>query len=170
MTEPLSPDALTALLLASAHAIAAEASALGPRARVRPAEGSWCANEIIGHLIEAETRGFHGQIRTILAGSEPPLPTWDQPAVAAARNDREKDTSDLLAEFTELRADSLALVRGLSAADLARVGIHPKVGRLAVQDEHRQPGVTQQGREHAPGHAPAHDRDIDAQGPHRPRA
>ena len=90
MTESLSPDALTALLLASAHAIAAEASALGPRARVRPADGAWCANEIIGHLIEAETRGFNRRIRAILADREPVLETWDQPAVAAARDDREK--------------------------------------------------------------------------------
>ena len=134
MFDPLSPDALAALLLASAHAVAAEASALGPRARVRPAEGSWCANEIVGHLIEAERRGFNERIRTILAEHEPLLVTWDQPAVAAARNDQAKETSDLLTELAELRADSLALVRGLGPDDLDRAGIHPKVGRLTVQD------------------------------------
>ena len=134
MFDPLSPDALAALLLASAHAAAAEASALGPRARVRPAEGSWCANEIVGHLIEAERRGFNDRIRVILAEHEPHLVTWDQPAVAAARDDRTKVTSDLLAELADLRADSLGLVRGLGPADLARAGIHPVVGRLTVQD------------------------------------
>ena len=74
------------------------------------------------------------RIRTILAEHEPLLVTWDQPAVAAARNDQAKETSDLLTELAELRADSLALVRGLGRDDLDRAGIHPKVGRLTVQD------------------------------------
>lgn len=32
-----------------------------------PAEGEWCVNEVLGHLIEAEARGFAGRIRQILA-------------------------------------------------------------------------------------------------------
>lgn len=132
MTDNLSPDAIAALLLASAHAIAAEATALGPRSTTRPAEGEWCANEIIGHLIEAESRGFNGRIRAILATDEPTLATWDQPAVAAARDDRSKRTDRLLEELAELRADSLALVRDLDAADQARRGIHPAIGPLTV--------------------------------------
>lgn len=132
MSEPLTPDAIAALLLSSAHALAAEATALGPRARISPAQGEWCANEIIGHLIEAENRAFNGRIRVILAMSEPDLATWDVPAVAAERDDRTKDTSALLEDLADLRADSLALVRGLTEADLARRGVHPRVGPLSV--------------------------------------
>lgn len=138
VSDHLTPDAIAALLLASAHAVAAEASALGARARVRPRDGEWCANEIVGHLIEAERRGFNGRIRAILAPAEgepePALVGWDQPAVAAARRDELKETTDLLAELADLRADSLALVRGLGPADLGRRGLHPRVGPLAVDD------------------------------------
>jgi hypothetical protein len=134
MTDLLTPDAIAALLLSSAHALAAEATALGPRARIRPAEGEWCANEIIGHLVEAESRAFNGRIRIILAMNEPDLATWDVPAVAAARDDQAKDTNDLLEELADLRADSLALVRGLTEADLARHGVHPRVGPLTVEE------------------------------------
>ena len=135
MTEPaLSPAAIAALLLSSAHAIAAEASALGPRARQRPREGDWCANEIVGHLIEAEQRGFSGRIRAMLETHEPTLVRWDQPAVAAARRDHEKDTAQLLTELADLRADRLALVRDLTDDDLVRRGIHPTVGPLTIAE------------------------------------
>lgn len=134
MSDLLSPDAIAALLLASVHALAAEATALGPRATERPAEGEWCANEIIGHLVEAEARAFNGRIRVILEADAPELAAWDVPAVAAARDDRSKPTEALLAELADLRADSLALVRGLTDADLARVGRHPRVGEISVSD------------------------------------
>jgi hypothetical protein len=130
----LSPAAIAALLLSSVHAIAAEASALGPRARERPSESEWCANEIVGHLIEAEQRGFAGRIRAMLESHEPTLTRWDQPAVAAARRDHERETGPLLEELADLRADSLALIRGLTDDDLGRRGLHPTVGPLTVDE------------------------------------
>ena len=54
------------------------------------------------------------------------------PAVAAARRDHERSPDDLAEEFVALRADSLALVRGLTPADLGRSGRHPQVGELRV--------------------------------------
>src|SRR6195256_7102361 len=97
---PLTPEEVAGLLRSSATAIETELEAM-PRelAGGRPAEGEWCALEIVGHLIEAERRGFAGRIRLLLAESEPHLETWDQPAVAAARRDCERDPADLLHEF-----------------------------------------------------------------------
>ncbi|MFN8622386.1 MAG: DinB family protein [Chloroflexota bacterium] len=137
MSDTLSIDSLARLLEASAIAIAGEAFALGNLARVRPAPEDWCANEVIGHLIEAERRGFNGRIRLILSaapGTEPFLPAWDQPGVAAARKDGEKATADLLHELAELRADSIDLLHGLRPDDLGRRGSHPKVGPLRVDE------------------------------------
>jgi hypothetical protein len=134
---PFSTAAIARLLEASAIAIAGEASALGDLARVRPAPEDWSANEVIGHLIEAERRGFNGRIREILSaapGTESALTTWDQPTVAAARNDRATATSDLLHELAELRADSIDLLHGLDTEALARRGIHPRVGPLRVDE------------------------------------
>lgn len=134
--EPLAPTRITDLLSASAAIVAAELSALGDAAGWRPLDGEWSANECVGHLIEAERRGFAGRIRDILSTGGPnevvELEVWDPPAVAAARQDHLRPAAELAAEFVALRADSLGLVRGLGPADLTRVGRHPSVGPLQV--------------------------------------
>jgi hypothetical protein len=100
----------------------------------RPAEGEWCVNECVGHVIEAEKLGFAGRIRAILATDNPALQRWDQASVAESRHDCERSPQDLLNEFEPLRRDSLELVRSLRPEDLTRAGTHPKVGRLTVGD------------------------------------
>jgi hypothetical protein len=130
----LDPAQLADLLAATTPVVAAELAALGDAAGWRPAAGEWSANECVGHLIEAERRGFAGRIRHILAEDRPRLETWDQPAVAAARHDERRPGAELVAAFTALRSDSLELVRSLSAADLVRVGRHPQAGDLRVDE------------------------------------
>lgn len=131
---PLAPDRIADLLAATASVVTAELAALGTACNWRPAPGEWSANECVGHLIEAERRGFAGRIRHILAEDRPLLETWDQPAVAAARHDERRDGAELATEFAALRADSLDLVRSLGPVELARVGSHPQVGDLRVDE------------------------------------
>jgi hypothetical protein len=130
------PAEAARLIAASADALAAEVRALPPRlATFHPAPGQWCANEVLGHLIEAERRGFAGRIRIILAApDEPRLERWDQNEVARQRRDCERDTADLLHELAALRADAVTLVARLGPDDLARAGLHPTVGRLRVDE------------------------------------
>jgi hypothetical protein len=131
----LAPASAAALLRAVPGMLTAELSALSQaQLSWRPAPGAWCINEIVGHLIEAEQRGFAGRIRTILAHDRPELVAWDQPAVASARGDCERDGRALLAEFAQRRADSLRLVESLLPDQLDRSGRHPKVGELRVRD------------------------------------
>ena len=99
-----------------------------------PAAGEWCVKEVIGHLIEAEQRGFSGRIRIILGADNPTFERWDPPAVARARQDCGKPVAGLLDELAALRRDGVALVRGLREADLDRGGQHPTVGFLRVRD------------------------------------
>jgi hypothetical protein len=121
------------MLRAAAAAIAAEVRALPePVLRWRPAEGEWCVKEVLGHILEAERRGFAGRIRIILAGDRPALERWDQNAVAAARNDCERDAGALVRELLTMREESAALAAGLRAQELERVGLHPVVGELTV--------------------------------------
>ena len=96
MTEPaqaelapqLPPARIAELLEATARTVEAELHALGEDgARWRPAPGEWCANEVVGHLVEADLRGFAGRIRTLLDEDDPALLGWDQPTVAAARDE-----------------------------------------------------------------------------------
>jgi hypothetical protein len=136
--EALPPATIADLLAASSTTVVAELEALGAHGGWRPAAGEWSANECVGHLIEAERRGFAGRIRTILGADRPDIPpdleAWDPPAVAEARQDHRKSAAALAAEFAELRLDGIALVRGLTNADLARAGRHPHVGELRVDE------------------------------------
>lgn len=141
MTEsrpPVEPERIAELLAASATTVVTELLALGDDAGWRPVPGEWSANECVGHLIEAERRGFAGRIRHILSVSanRPPvhLDGWDPPAVAESRRDDLRSGAELAAEFESLRTESLGLVRGLRASDLERAGDHPEVGMLRVDE------------------------------------
>jgi hypothetical protein len=131
----LAPPAVAHFLRATTATLAAELTgAPAPVLAWHPAPGEWCAKEVIGHLVEAERRGFAGRIRIILASDDPKLETWDQDAVASARKDCERDGGALFAELAALRQEGIRLVEGLRDADLARGGHHPKVGYLTVGD------------------------------------
>ena len=135
MSAPLSPAEIAPLLDAAMTTLRAELGSLPERVlSAHPARGEWCAKEIIGHLIEAERRGFAGRIRTILVETNPTLESWDPDEVARARRDCVRPVAELLAELAEIRPQSAALVRGLHDADLARAALHPKVGRITVND------------------------------------
>jgi hypothetical protein len=131
----LGPAAIASMLRAADGALAAEVRAL-PEALLRwhPADGEWCIKDVIGHVIEAERRGFAGRIRIILANARPTLDRWDPDAVARARKDCDRDAGALLAELLQMREESVALVAELQPDDLRRAGLHPVVGELNVSD------------------------------------
>ena len=132
---PLSPTEVAALLEAAMATLQSELRALPDRvAAWHPTPGEWCTKEVIGHLIEAERRGFAGRIRIILASDRPALEAWSQTEVAKARGDCVQPVAALLDELARLRRDSATLVRGLGEAELERGGRHPKVGFLRVHD------------------------------------
>jgi hypothetical protein len=138
---PLDPVTIADLLAATGATVAEELRALGPVAGWRPTPGEWSANECVGHLIEAERRGFAGRIRTIIAAGRdpgtdgpPPLEAWDPPAVAEARRDHERPAAEHADAFVALRAESVAFVRGLTDDDLRLSGRHPEVGELRVDE------------------------------------
>lgn len=132
---PLSPVRAADLLQSALTVIAAEGAAVPDAVlRWRPAPGEWCVKEVLGHLIEAERRGFAGRIRVIRAADTPALEGWDQDEVARSRGDSERRWDELIGDFARLRSDAIALVRGLGDGDLARAGLHPKVGLLRVSD------------------------------------
>jgi hypothetical protein len=151
VTDPLAADAgaltpldlstIADLLTSTTTTVSAELAGLGAAAGWRPAPGEWSANECIGHLIEAERRGFAGRIRRIIdsaQGDRPHLPpdleSWDPPAVAEARRDHLREPRELVDEFVALRMEGVALVRSLTPDVLARSGVHPDVGPLRVDE------------------------------------
>lgn len=131
----MTPAEVADVLESSGRALAGLLRSLPPEvAAWKPAPGEWCVNECVGHIIEAERRGFAGRIRAVLSEDEPTFQPWDQPAVAAARHDCDKPPSQLLGELEPVRSDSLELVRSLTPEQLVRGGMHPAVGRLTVTD------------------------------------
>ena len=133
----LTVDEVARLLKATSDIVAAELYAMGDRAGWRPAAGEWCANEVVGHIVESDRRGFTGRIRRILAapeGNEPDEEGWDQPSVAAARGDCFKPGTVLIDELTASRADAIDLVRSLRPEDLDRAALHRAVGRITVSE------------------------------------
>ncbi len=131
---PLSSDEIAPLLAATVATLRAEVRALGREAGWRPAPSEWSVSECVGHLFEADERGFAGRIRTILGADRPVLVEWDPPAIAAARHDDQADPIELVEAFAARRSTGIALVRSLNEADLARVGIHPSIGPLRVDE------------------------------------
>jgi len=134
VTEDLSTERIADLIAASGDAVARELDALGEDAGFHHGPGEWCAKEVVGHIIEAERRGFAGRIRHFLAADGPDTPAWDQEAVERERRDCERDAAALRDELLALRGESVALVRSLQPEQLARWGTHPKVGRVTVRD------------------------------------
>ncbi len=131
--EPLDPSGVAGLLEASRAAIEAELLALGDDlARWRPGPDEWSATEAVGHIIEADRRGFGGRIRRILDQDGVAEQGWDQLAVARERNDVERPVGAILAELAEVRSAGIATVRALRPDDLDRHAIHGTVGRVTI--------------------------------------
>lgn len=130
----LTPTVAAALLRAAAESLRAELTALPDGILSwHPAPGEWCAKEVLGHLIEAESRGFAGRIRQILAAAHPDVQAWDQDEVARQRRDCERPLTPLLEEFLALREEGAELAGRLTAGDLSRAGRHPAVGEHTAE-------------------------------------
>jgi hypothetical protein len=130
---PLTPVQVAGFLAAARDHVVGELTAMGDAvSQWRPAPGEWSANECVGHLIEADRRGFAGRIRRILAEDGVAEAGWDQIAVAATRRDWERPVADVIEEFRAGRDEGIALVAGLEPSDLERHAVHAVVGRVTI--------------------------------------
>jgi hypothetical protein len=132
-TSELTTDQVAEYLEATCALVESELTALGDDSGWHFDPNEWCANQVVGHLVEAEKRGFAGRIREILAGTEK-TSSWDQAALAKERNDCARIGQSLWMEFMGVRNDSIKLVRSLKPSELGKGIEHPKAGRLTVRD------------------------------------
>lgn len=131
--QSFTPVQVAAFMRASTDAIVAEVRALGDLARVRPAPEEWCANEVVGHLFEADRRGFVGRVMAVLTADGVVFETWEQTDVAAARRDDERLPASLLADFLAAREVAITFVAGIDPVlAMSRSGMHPVVGELTI--------------------------------------
>ncbi len=100
---------------------------------VRPCPGTWAPVEVLAHL--ADTELFHGvRLRLILANDRPFLERLDGAVLAERARYLEWPPALAFERFRLRRAETLELLNGCSAEDLARVGVHKVRGELSVAD------------------------------------
>jgi DinB family protein len=90
--------------------------------------------DVVGHLIDGEETDWIPRARIILArGADPRFEPYDRFRHRARNVGR--SLSSLLAEFTQLRAANLELLRSwkLTATELDLPGVHPSLGRVTLR-------------------------------------
>jgi len=97
----------------------------------RTRSGKWSVQENLAHLARHHAVVLE-RVRKVLAEERPALPRY------AAEDDAEWPAwvalplSEILRRLTTLRAELTALVSSLSDAQLARTGVHPTLGEMAL--------------------------------------
>jgi DinB superfamily len=93
-----------------------------------PAPGEWSAADCLDHLLLAERRVFGARLRAVLEGGD--IVPFDP---AAPRDpEPERTPRQVAAALAAARDENLAVLSGLTPADLERSGRHPEYGTLAL--------------------------------------
>jgi uncharacterized damage-inducible protein DinB len=87
----------------------------------RYAPGKWSIREVVGHVSDAE-RVFAYRALRFARGDEAPLQSFDENTYAAAGGFDRRTLADVVAELRAVRQATLALLRSLDEAALARAG------------------------------------------------
>lgn len=98
--------------------------------RFKP-ENEWSVIENVGHLIDVEAV-WMGRFRQMLAAENPSFPQPNVDELVRQHHYQQKDIAGLLHTFAEMRAESVAFLRGLKPVHLARPGVHPVRGPVTV--------------------------------------
>ena len=112
----------------AAAAIRALVADAGADLRARPAPREWSALLCLAHIADAEVV-MAGRYRFVLAHDEPELLGYDQDLWVDGLHRDDEDPEALLRIFEPLRASNVALWRGATEAQRARVGLHRERGR-----------------------------------------
>ena len=107
--------------------IRAMLAAAGPHLRVRPAAREWSALLCLAHIADAEVV-MTGRYRWTLAHDRPTLVGYDQDLWVDNLHGDDDDPEALLTQFEALRSSNVALWRGSTEAQRARVALHQERG------------------------------------------
>ena len=114
---------------ANARALVEEA---GTHLRTRPAPREWSVLLCLAHIADAELV-MAGRYRWVLAHDRPELIGYDQDLWVDNLHRDDEDPEVLLGQYALLRAGNVALWRGSSAADRARVAVHKERGEESFE-------------------------------------
>jgi DinB family protein len=91
------------------------------------------AIEQICHVRDIEVEGYQVRFRRTLDEPSPLLPSIDSEAVAKQRDYGRADVAQVFAQFRAARADTIAMLRTLTPADLARPAVFEGYGRVSMR-------------------------------------
>lgn len=102
--------------------------------RRRPeAPGKWSVHDVIQHLTDSET-AFLWRTRLICAEEgEPTIQGYDQDRWASRLRYQDAPFAEVAEELAVMRRRNLRLMRSLTAAELAKAGLHVERGRETLQ-------------------------------------
>ena len=114
-------DPLGALVLQRAKVVARLAKLSDEQASFRYAPDKWSIKDLVGHLADAE-RVFAYRMLRIGRGDKTPLSGFEESDYARAAQSDRRQFGELLAEWSVVRAATMALASSLPEADWANVG------------------------------------------------
>lgn len=100
--------------------------------RWRPRPNKWSVKEIMCHLRDMEREAYLARYQRILSEDNPLLPNVDQDRLAYERDYINQDTKAALAEFKELRNQTVRTLEGASLDAFYRSGTHETDGPLTI--------------------------------------
>lgn len=135
----LSPELLRGLGSTPSELEAAVRLVPKPRLRWKPASWAGSPGETFSvlehacHLRDIERDGYHVRIRRLLDEDAPDLVSIDGDALALERRYAAADDEDALGSFRDARRVTLATIRDLDEAQLARRGTFAEYGELTLR-------------------------------------
>ena len=90
--------------------------------------GAWNLRDIAAHLAASDREAFEPRIRAIAGGGQPHFGFYDNDDTDFSGVQLE----EALIEWGETRGRLLDFVRGLSAEERGRVGVHERYGEISV--------------------------------------
>jgi hypothetical protein len=98
-----------------------------------PPSGQWSALENLAHVARHHEVTIE-RLGRMLAEEAPPLPRYRAEDDPAWRTWQKARKADVLPSLASLRRRLVDFVTGLDAACYARVGVHPRFGRMSTAD------------------------------------
>lgn len=101
--------------------------------RTRPFADKWTPNEILGHLGDTEWV-FGYRLRAILCEDEPEILWMDHELWVAGQRHNEREPSELVEVFRQLRAPNASLWQRVKPDQLQRCGHHNERGKETLDN------------------------------------
>jgi|SRR5688572_21329652 len=101
--------------------------------RWRPIPDKWSIKEIMCHLRDMEREAYLARYQSMLGEENPFLPNVDQNRIAYESDYINQDAKAALAEFKQLREETIRTLDGAPAESWSRGGTHETDGPMTIE-------------------------------------